>query len=79
MGNLRQNPNEMTDHHIICSSRGGLSDKRNIKRVPDGFHNAFHQVFENLTPAEIYDYLDEVWFNPKQSFISPALWLKERD
>lgn len=75
---MKKDGNILTDHHIIPSSRGGRTDKTNIKRVPDGFHNAFHQVFENLTPAEIYDYLEEVWFNPRHSFISPAKWLKER-
>lgn len=68
----------LTDHHIIPQSRGGLSDKTNIKRVPHGFHDAFHRVFENLTPAEIYEYLDEVWFNPTKSFINPHDWAEDK-
>jgi len=66
----------ITDHHIIPSSRGGNSKRQNIKRVPDGFHNSFHTVFENLTPAEIYDYLAEVWFSPNGGFIPPSKWLE---
>ena len=69
----------ITDHHIIPSSRGGRSDRLNIKRVPHIAHDAFHRVFENLTPAEIYDYLAEVWFDPKKSFITPAKWLEKRE
>lgn len=74
-----QDPNQMTDHHIVPSSRGDLSNQRNIKRVPRKKHEAFHTVFSNMTPAEIYDYLNEVWFNPEHSFILPEIWLWERD
>lgn len=77
MKRKRQNP--PTDHHIVPSSRGGLSNDANIKRVPEKQHQAFHLVFANLTPAEIYEYLDECWFNPKCSFIKPEQWLAERD
>lgn len=73
------NPHRLTDHHIIPSSRGGKTEKTNIKRVPMRYHQAFHDVFINLTPAEIFDYLSEVWFNPKCSFIRPEKWLAERD
>lgn len=72
-------PREYGDHHIIPSSRGGKTDRHNIKRVPTTHHRAYHTLFENLTPAEIYDYLEEVWLNPKCSFIMPAKWLKMRD
>lgn len=76
---MKKNGKTLTDHHIIPSSRGGQTEKTNIKRVPLHYHQAFHDVFVNLTPAEIYDYLDEVWFNPKKSFVRPEIWLAERD
>lgn len=77
MGNTRT-PETITDHHIVPASRYGQG-KRNIKRVPNAYHEAYHHIFANLTPAEIYDYLDEVWFNSRNSFISPELWLSRRE
>lgn len=69
---------QLTDHHIVPSSRGGRNGADNIKRAPHSYHDSYHHLFANLTPAEIYDYLDEVWFNPNRSFIKPEQWLEEQ-
>ena len=70
---------EINDHHIVPSSRGGRNEQSNIKRTPAKYHVYYHALFANLTPAEIYDYLSDVWFNPRKSFIKPEDWLKRQD
>lgn len=70
-------PNELTDHHVVPTSRGGNTGKRNQKQVPNKYHMAFHHLFENMTPEEIVSYLDEVWFKPQERFIGPAKWLQK--
>lgn len=64
------------DHHILPRSRGGQNNG-NIKRVRRDYHQAYHHLFENLTPSEIHQYLDEVWFKTKD-FITPAKWLEQK-
>lgn len=47
----------MTRHHAIPSSRcktnGGKHGRANILRVPHGIHDAWHQMFVNMTPIEV--------------------------
>lgn len=62
------------DHHIIPRSRGGETSKYNIKQLEQSYHRAYHKLFENLTPDEIHQYLNEIFFNPCV-FMSPAQWL----
>lgn len=42
-----------TIHHLVCRSRGGDNDKRNLKIVPDHKHRAFHLIFSNKLPSEM--------------------------
>lgn len=67
---------EFSKHHILPRSRHGASKGKNIKIVPVGYHRAYHQLFENLTPDEIRLYMDEVWFSNKP-FLPPLNWLKQ--
>ena len=62
------------DHHILPRSRGGDYSKHNIKKLEQSYHRAYHKLFENLTPDEIHQYLNEVYFNA-YVFVSPAQWL----
>ena len=66
---------DLTDHHILCKSRNGKYNAKNIKRVPSKYHQAFHFIFLNMTPEERIEYLLEMWDKPTK-FISPELWLK---
>lgn len=74
----RKQQNRLTDHHMQPRSRGGSDEPGNIKRVPDKTHNAFHQVFENLTQEEAHQYLDEIWYNPRGRFRNAKEWLNKR-
>lgn len=62
----------LTDHHILPRSRGGRF-KKNIKRVPDSYHRAYHKLFYNMTPDEIMEYLQKMWFK-RGDFIPPQRW-----
>lgn len=48
-----RNPDELTVHHLIPSSRGGTNDSWNKKKIPNKIHEAWHRLFINRKPREI--------------------------
>jgi len=68
---------KLQDHHIVPRSRNGDSTEQNLKRVEGSYHRAYHHLFENLTPEEIHQYLNEVWFT-NETFINSAQWLQTK-
>jgi 3-deoxy-D-manno-octulosonic-acid transferase len=68
-----------TAHHIKSQSRFPklAKDDTNIKYVPIDFHVAYHRLFDIMTPEEVIEYLNDVWFTAN-NFIRPTQWLKER-
>ena len=46
-------------HHITPSSRGGGDEDSNTCKIPEGFHQSYHQVFQNLTPQEAVKFVQE--------------------
>ena len=58
-------------HHIVPRSRNGIV----TKLVPPDYHSAYHKLFENLTPSEIQQYLNQIWFNKETQFKRPLEWL----
>lgn len=70
----RERQDRLTDHHLLPRSRGGQT-RGNIKRVPCSYHQAYHKLFCNMTPDEIIEYLEQMWFT-KERFITPSEWLK---
>ena len=71
---MKKNGNTLSDHHILPKSRGGQKE-RNIKRVPEKKHQAYHLLFANLTPDEVIQYLQEVWFKPRGGYVRAEDWL----
>ena len=45
---------KMTIHHLIPRSRGGDSSKKNLKKLPWQLHDAWHTLFLNWLPEEIF-------------------------
>jgi hypothetical protein len=45
-----------SEHHIVPSSRGG----RQTCGLPENFHEAWHQCFQNLTPDEILNFVKKI-------------------
>ncbi|MEA2088694.1 MAG: hypothetical protein U9O55_02550 [Patescibacteria group bacterium] len=61
--NGKNGKNDPSRHHIIPSTRGGGDEKENIKMLPRGFHNNWHDVFGNLTPLESIQFIKEVFLD----------------
>jgi hypothetical protein len=74
---MKKNGNTLSDHHILPRSRGGQKE-RNIKRVPKNQHQAYHTLFGNLTPDEVIQYLNEIWFTPRGGFQQATEWLQNQ-
>ena len=49
-------------HHIIPRSRGGKDVPDNTIRVNAKKHNLYHQLFGNMLPYEIVDYLNRTFW-----------------
>jgi len=54
-----------SQHHIIPKSRGGNSGERNIAKVNGKLHQNYHTLFENRTPEEIIDFLNDYFWSGK--------------
>ncbi len=64
---MKNNPLELTKHHIIPQSRINGKKKGNICKVPRILHERYHALFGNMTPIEIIEFLNEVFW--KNAFI----------
>ena len=63
---------QMTDHHIIPSSRGGPSNLENIAKIIGRDHQFYHALFYNKTPTEIIDYLVKDCWNGQWDYVKQA-------
>ncbi len=73
MRTKQQDP--LTKHHLRPRSRKGGNKEKNIKYVPNSYHEAYHKLFANMTHDEIREYMEQMWFSNGQ-FIPPERWLK---
>jgi hypothetical protein len=51
-------------HHRKARSRGGLDTPRNIVRVNDRKHHAFHVLFQNNNMESVVRDLNDTWLDP---------------
>ena len=58
-----------TKHHRKARVYGGTSEKRNISRVPDKWHRAYHLLFGAGEPYIIAKRLNEIWIDPNYEVI----------
>ena len=56
-------------HHRCPSSKGGTRDPKNISIVSSVMHNAWHNLFANLTPYQICYRINSKWLDPDYEFI----------
>jgi len=64
----------MTTHHIIPRSR--LKNKHlkdNTVQVSEHEHEKYHQLFVNMTPVEIIDYLVKTFWGGKTEYLEEYL------
>ena len=68
-----KNPERLNRHHVIPSSRGGMSDQRNIVLIEASKHQRYHNLFANLTPVEIIYYLADYFWGGQWHYVEEAL------
>lgn len=56
----KNNPSQMTHHHIVPRSR---QKKNGIAIVPRVSHENYHNLFGNMTPQEIVSWLNATFWN----------------
>ena len=56
-------------HHKIPSSRGGSSNLENIAKIDGRLHRKYHELFENMVPVEIIDYLVTYFWDGDSSYV----------
>ena len=66
----RKHQNAKTKHHIIPRSRYGGNEDYNICMVEERKHRLYHELFSNLTPAEIVEYLIKEFWNGNRRWIT---------
>jgi hypothetical protein len=71
MGN-GANPHQITRHHVFPKSRGGESGS-NIVRLPREFHERWHNLFGNLSPGEVRQFIELVFYNDKRKWTAEEL------
>lgn len=59
----KRNGRKMTKHHLVPRSRGGGEIEKNIVKIPDRYHVAFHTFFGNSTPREAIAIIRRIFIN----------------
>ena len=58
-----------TKHHRKPACMSGGNNKRNIVRIPDKFHRAYHLLFGPGDPHEIARRLNETYIDPDYELV----------
>jgi hypothetical protein len=59
----------MTIHHRRPVKLGGLSDQRNLSRIPESKHRAWHLLFGHMNPYTIAKTINDVFLDPDFEFV----------
>ena len=59
----------MTNHHRRPVKLGGSSEPRNLSRVPESKHRAWHMLFGHMNPYNIAMLINEVYLDPDFEFV----------
>ena len=76
-----KDPEKKSRHHILPSSRAGVSSQRNIVFIDAYKHQRYHNLFANLTPIEIIYYLADYFWGGQWHYVEEAIQnhkIKER-
>lgn len=63
---------KLEKHHVIPRSRGGR-DEDGVCYVDHTSHVRYHQLFNNMTPPEIMDYLIRVFWDHRTDLVMEYL------
>jgi len=64
------NPKPMNRHHRVAQSRGGKNSGKNIVRVREDLHRAYHMLFGTEPPEEVARILSETWIDHNMVLIA---------
>lgn len=70
---MRNGVNEITAHHIVPKSRGGVDGSFNLAPVKRSLHEAYHTLFNNSTPDEVIAHLVKEYWNGQWEWVEKAL------
>ena len=59
----KNNPEQLTKHHIIPRSRVNGKKQLGVCKVPRLQHELYHHLFGNMTPSEILDFLNKTFWD----------------
>lgn len=59
----------MTDHHRKPRFLGGSDESSNISRVRRKEHEAYHLLFNHMTPEKIAELLNEKWIDHEWTLV----------
>ncbi len=66
---MSKKDNKPSRHHRRCRSNHGSNDESNISMVSVKKHQAWHTLFQAMTPEMICDEINRVWLDPDYEFI----------
>jgi len=58
----------LSEHHRKPRSLGGSSDKRNLIRIKENCHRAWHLLFQAKNPQEIAQLINSIYLDPDWKF-----------
>jgi hypothetical protein len=59
----------MSFHHRRPRSKGGSDAPENISKVSSKEHRAWHIMFNNMSPTQIAQKINDVWLDPRFKFV----------
>lgn len=71
---MRTEDRKLTKHHICPRSRGGDNSEENIAMVKQGLHRKYHELFNNRTPEEILEFLENYFWSGNENFVMYYYW-----
>jgi len=60
---------EMSRHHRKMKCHGGKTSRRNVIKIKDNLHRAWHVLFGNMLPADIARLITTIYLDPDYEFI----------
>ena len=76
---MRAEDRKQTRHHILPRSKGGTNDPSNIAMVKQGLHRKYHELFNNRTPEEILEFLENYFWGGNTDFIANYFWREKNE
>lgn len=60
---MKNKPEQLTNHHIVPRSRKKGKGMVGVCKVPRFQHELYHNLFGNMTPEEIVEFLNQTFWD----------------